>query len=223
MTLARGTDRIESQRLVLRRIVDADLPFITRLHAMPLVAQYLGHGLPRSAEESSAWLSATLASYESFELGQLAVVRKEDGQMIGRCGIGDLAIEADAAAGSIRRAWFNRAQGPVGVKFILEPELGYTFDPQYWGNGFATEAAGCVFDYLRTIRRLPLVISIIHAENVRSLNVAKRFGLRRDGSLDIGGAAFSTGTCGRCRAENFRRHVGTARSHRPWDTTRYFG
>jgi RimJ/RimL family protein N-acetyltransferase len=32
MTLARGTDRLESARLVLRRIVPDDLPFLTRKH-----------------------------------------------------------------------------------------------------------------------------------------------------------------------------------------------
>ena len=41
MTLAHGTDRLESARLVLRRIAPDDLPFFTRIHALPDVAQYL--------------------------------------------------------------------------------------------------------------------------------------------------------------------------------------
>jgi hypothetical protein len=32
MTLAHGTDRLESARLVLRRIAPDDLPFFTRIH-----------------------------------------------------------------------------------------------------------------------------------------------------------------------------------------------
>lgn len=68
MTLARGTDRIESARLVLRRISAGDLDFLTRIHADPDVARYLGHGRPRSSEESLAWLRLTLASYEDFGL-----------------------------------------------------------------------------------------------------------------------------------------------------------
>jgi hypothetical protein len=41
LTLARGTDRLESARLVLRRIAPGDLPFFTRIHALPEVAQHL--------------------------------------------------------------------------------------------------------------------------------------------------------------------------------------
>jgi len=84
MTLAHGTDWLESARLVLRRIAPDDLPFFTRIHALPEVAQYLyPGGRPRSPEESAAWLQATLESYEPLALGYLAVLRKEDGALIG--------------------------------------------------------------------------------------------------------------------------------------------
>jgi hypothetical protein len=36
MTLERGTDRIESERLILRRITEDDLEFFARLHADPI-------------------------------------------------------------------------------------------------------------------------------------------------------------------------------------------
>ncbi len=49
MTLMRGTDRLESDRLVLRRVMPGDLPFYTRLHALPKVAEHLyPEGRPRS-------------------------------------------------------------------------------------------------------------------------------------------------------------------------------
>jgi len=44
MTLTHGTDRLESARLVLRRIAPDDLPFFTRIHALPEVAQHLYPG-----------------------------------------------------------------------------------------------------------------------------------------------------------------------------------
>ncbi len=94
MTLAHGTDRLETARLVLRRIAMADLPFFTRIHALPEVAQYLyPGGRPRSPEQSAAWLRSTLESYERLALGYLAVLRKVDGALIGRCGLMDLVVE----------------------------------------------------------------------------------------------------------------------------------
>jgi RimJ/RimL family protein N-acetyltransferase len=185
MTLALATDRIESPRLLLRRIAPADLLFFTRIHAIPEVVRYTGHGRPRSAEETEGWLQATLTGYEELELGQLAVVRKADGVLLGRCGMSDLVIEANAAAGAIPRAWFGRAQAPAGLAVIQERELGYTFDSAQWGHGYATEAAQCVFAYARDSLGLKRVISVIDGDNVRSLRVAERCGLRREGAIDV--------------------------------------
>jgi RimJ/RimL family protein N-acetyltransferase len=181
MTLARTTDSIESARLVLRRIAPSDLPFFTRIHSVADVVRYTGHGRPRSAEETQAWLQATLASYDELGLGQLAVLRKADGALLGRCGLSDFVIESEPAANAIARAWFSRAQAPAGVAVIQERELGYTFDAIYWGHGYATEAAQCVFAYSRDVLKLGRVISVIHGDNVRSQRVAQRCGLRRHG------------------------------------------
>jgi len=189
MTLARGTASIESPRLLLRRIAPADLQFFTRIHAIPDVVRYTGHGRPRSAEETQAWLQSTLTSYEELELGQLAVVRKADGELLGRCGMSDLVIDATAAPGTIPCAWFGRAQAPAGLAMIYERELGYTFDSAHWGHGYATEAAQRVFAYARDSLRLQRVVSVIDGDNVRSLRVAERSGLRREGEIDVLGRA----------------------------------
>jgi ribosomal-protein-alanine N-acetyltransferase len=185
MTLARATDRIESARLLLRRIEPADLPFFTRIHSIPDVVRYTGHGRPRSAEETANWLQATLKTYEQLELGQLAVVRKADGELIGRCGMSDMVIEANPAAGSVARAWFGREQVPAGLAVSYERELGYTFDTAQWGHGYATEAAQCVFAYARDTLGVTRVISVIHGDNVRSLRVAERCGLRRENEIEV--------------------------------------
>jgi ribosomal-protein-alanine N-acetyltransferase len=190
MTLARGTDRIESDRLILRRITPDDLAFYTRIHGDPDVARYLGDGRPRTAEQSSAWLDLVLSSYAELGLGALAVVRKSDGALIGRCGLNDLAIEAEPAEGSIRKAWFGRRAAPAGVELIYEPELGYTFDPSAWGQGYASEAARRVFAYAKEVLRLPRVISLIHPENTKSQRVAGKFGVQKETPVELQGTLF---------------------------------
>jgi ribosomal-protein-alanine N-acetyltransferase len=181
MTLARATDRIESARLVLRRVAPGDLPFFTRIHSVADVVRYIGHGRPRSAEETQAWLESTIASYAEHELGQLAVLRKADGVLVGRCGLSDLVIESRPASNATPRAWFGRALAPAGLAVSQEHELGYTFDATFWGHGYATEAAQCVFAYARDVLKLSRVISVIDGNNARSQRVAERCGLRRTG------------------------------------------
>ena len=117
MTLAHGTDRLESARLVLRRIV----------------------------------------------------------------------VESAAPEHGIRRGWFGRAQAPAGVALTFECELGYTFDPAFWGQGFATEAVRCVRDYARDVLRLTYAISVILPQNARSRRVAERFGVRATGQMEVAG------------------------------------
>lgn len=133
MTLKRGTDYLESARLTLRRIVLDDLPFFTRLHVRPEVAHGLyPEGRPRSPEQVAAWLHATLASYERRVLGHFAVLRREDGALIGRCGLTELVIEATATAQGTRRGWFGREGVPAGLTLTLEHEFGRTFDRYVW-------------------------------------------------------------------------------------------
>ena len=174
MTLAHGTDQLELARLVLRRIAPDDLAFFARIHAHPEVARHLyPAGRPRSPDELAAWLQATLESYEQFALGHLAVLRKEDGALIGRCGLTDFVVETAAPEHGLRRGWFGRAQAPAGVALTFECELGYTFDPAVWGQGFATEAVQCVRDYARDVLRLSYAISAILPQNARSRRVAR--------------------------------------------------
>ena len=188
MTLAHGTDRLESDRLVLRRVTPDDLPFYTRLHALPKVAEHLyPEGRPRSPEETKAWMEYTLASYEELALGYLAVVRKEDRALIGRCGLMDMVVESADPEHGIRRGWFGRERAPADVALTFETELGYTLDPAAWGQGFASEAARCVRDHARDVLRLPYVISAIHPENVRSQRVAERNGARAADQMEAVG------------------------------------
>src|SRR5271169_588335 len=191
MTLAAGTDRLESARLVLRRIAPDDLPFFARIHALPEVTRYLyPGGQTRSPEQTAAWLQATLESYEQHTLGCLAVLRKEDGALVGRCGLTDLVVETVAPEHGIRQGWFGRARAPAGGALTFECELSYTFDPAVWGQGFATEAAGCVRDYARDVLRLSYAISAILPQNARSRRVAERFGLAADGQMEVVGLTF---------------------------------
>jgi [ribosomal protein S5]-alanine N-acetyltransferase len=196
MTLAHGADRLESARLVLRRISMDDLPFFTRLHALPEVAQHLyPGGRPRSAEQTAAFLRSILESYERLALGYLAVLRKEDGTLIGRCGIMELAVETAVPEHGLRKGWFGPPEAAAGVAVTYECELGYTFDPAVWGQGFATEAAGCVRDYARDVLRWPYAVAAILPQNARSRRVAERLGARFAGQMEVVGVPWDRYVC----------------------------
>jgi len=132
-------------------------------------------------------MQAVLESYEQLGVGFLAVLRKEDGVLLGRCGLTDLAIESAAPDHGILRGWFVRAHAPAGIALTFECELSYTLDPAVWGQGFATEAVRRVLDYSRDVLRLSYVISAIQPQNARSRRVAERCGARAVGQMEVVG------------------------------------
>jgi ribosomal-protein-alanine N-acetyltransferase len=185
MTLAHDTDRIESERLILRRIEPADFDFFARIHADPIVARYLGNGTPRSLQDTRALLERFWQSYDSLELGPLAVLRKSDGVLIGRCGLSDMALEVNTPEGQLPRVWYYRAQVASDAKVVFECELGYTFDRNHWGQGYASEAAARVYEYVSSTMPSRRIVSVIHPDNTPSIKIAKKCGARLENTVTL--------------------------------------
>jgi RimJ/RimL family protein N-acetyltransferase len=177
MSLLPSDDSIETERLLLRRITRDDLPFFARIHADPDVARYLAHGNPRSVEETNGWLDGLLGAYADLQLGQIAITRKSDGALVGRCGVSHLETEVDAQPDGTRLCYYYPTRAPAGTKHVAEQELGYTLDRASWGHGYATEAVAAMWKYLSTRRPESRVVSLIHPENTRSVRLARNFGV----------------------------------------------
>ena len=64
------------------------------------------------------------------------------------------------------------------VDDVEELEIGYRLDPEYWGAGFATEAARAVRDHAFRDLKAERVISLIVPENIASECVALKNGMR---------------------------------------------
>jgi RimJ/RimL family protein N-acetyltransferase len=177
MSLLESDQAIDTERLLLRRISHDDLPFYTRIHADPDVARYLAHGNPRSAEETEHWLHAVLDSYRDLALGQIAITRKSDGALLGRCGVSYLETEEATQPDGTRIGYYYPTRAPAGVKHVAEAELGYTLDTAAWGQGYATEAVRAMWNYLSTKRPELRIVSLIHPANTRSIRLATSFGV----------------------------------------------
>ena|SRR6267142_3824517 len=79
---------------------------------------------------------------------------------------------------------FRVSLGSAIDTLTFECELGYTFGPAVWGEGFATEAACRVRDYARDVLQLTYVVSAILPQNARSRRVAERGGARAVGQME---------------------------------------
>ncbi len=159
---------IETERLRLRPLTNDDLTWFAPFLADPEVTRYLLPGGPVTRTgEAAEMLGRSVRAYDADGFGQLAVIRKRDGVGIGRCGL--LVWETDPWRPSTRAA-ATRA---------TEVEIGWMLGAEYWGRGYATEAAVAVRDYAFEKLGLPRLISLIHPANQPSIRVAQKLGMQR--------------------------------------------
>lgn len=157
----------ETDRLLLREIVPADLPGMYALDSDPEVHRYLGGKPVQHPEESRQLIDFIRQQYRVNGIGRWAVIEKATGQFTG---------------------W-------SGLKLITEPiygrtnyyDLGYRFIRQYWGRGFASESAKAALDYGFAALRLKEICGMAEAGNLASQNVLQKAGLRYEETFDYEG------------------------------------
>lgn len=142
-------------RLLLRTFRADDLPRYAALNAHPAVCESLG-GEPLSRDDSDRIAAWAQRLHAAEGIGLLAVERRRDGAFIGMCGLHHLQSYPD------------------------EVEVAWRLAPEYWGHGYATEAAAAWLDVGFDRFGFPRIISITDEANVRSLAVMRRLGMSFD-------------------------------------------
>jgi RimJ/RimL family protein N-acetyltransferase len=66
-----------------------------------------------------------------------------------------------------------------------EPELAYTLDQPFWGQGLAVEAARAARDWAFARLGMSRLASFILPDNARSIRVAKKLGAVREGTVEL--------------------------------------
>src|SRR5574341_824954 len=156
---------LETKRLILRHQVIEDLDDLWALYCDPEITKYIPDA-PRSREEARGELEWHMNGHPKFpQLGLWATIHKETGKFIGRCGL---------------LPWTIDGQNEV--------EVAYTIARDYWGHGFATEAARAILQYGFEKLNLSRLISIIDHDNIASQKVAEKIGMtfEKGGQDEIG-------------------------------------
>jgi RimJ/RimL family protein N-acetyltransferase len=167
--------RLETERLVLRPLTRDDLDGMAHYLADPETMRFVGSGGPRTREQAQATLEWMIDTLEQQAFGQLAAERKDDGVLVGRSGLNVW----NSADWTITR--LAEAQGPVEV------EIAYLFGREHWGHGYATEAASAIRDWAFANLDLERLIALIYPDNVRSIRVAEKLGMQREGEVEMSG------------------------------------
>jgi len=141
---------IETARLQLRHFTLEDLDNLFRLYSDVEVMRYLSL---RTREQTQESLHKHIQQWQQYNFGMWAVMHKDSGKMIGRCGLGLL-------------------------ENTPEVELGYVFDKSYWNMGLATEASQATLKYGFEEVKLDRIVAIAQPENIASVRVIQKVGMK---------------------------------------------
>lgn len=145
---------LETERLILRPITLDDAADLFEYASDPENTKWT-FPTHKSIDETN-WVIANL--FMSAPLGNFAIELKENGKMIGTC---DLRInEGEKSA-----------------------ELAYAINKQYWGKGYAPEAANKLADLAFNTLKIERLWAKFAAENSASGRVMEKIGMSQEGIL----------------------------------------
>ncbi|MGY6658776.1 GNAT family N-acetyltransferase [Amycolatopsis sp. TRM77291] len=145
---------IKTERLLLRRLREADRENIVALQADPETNKF--NGVPHTVEGARELYDAWMKHWAEHGFGYLAVSALDDPEVI-------------VGFGGVRYHEWN------GERVL---NLAYRFWPFAWGKGYATEMAAAVVEWAeREIPDVPVIANIMVA-NEPSIRVAERLGFK---------------------------------------------
>lgn len=149
---------IITQRLVLRGPRASDRANFVRLMGDPLVMKYIA---PKPLTEAESWSKLLLkaGTWGLLGLGNWIVFHRETGDFLGEIGFFDAVRDTtEDLAGAF--------------------EAGWSYVPDTWGQGIATEAAIAAHKWFDETHKGQRTFCIINEQNTASLRVAEKCGYR---------------------------------------------
>ena len=151
-------DRLETERLVLRRFVEADLDHLYALDNDPEVMRYINGGTPTPRA--------------IVERDILPVFMRYDDR---RPGFGFWAAVNRQAAGGEWLGWFSLRPSEQAPDQVA---LGYRLRRAAWGRGYATEGARALIDVGFCEWGVRRVVATTYQDNLASRRVMEKLGMR---------------------------------------------
>lgn len=154
---------LHTKRLVLRPFVEADATSLFEISQDSEVMRFIGDRSIPTMEDCWRAVAAWLGHWELRGYGPWAVEERASGRFIGRVSL-----------------WF-----PYGWP---APELGYLLGRDWWGRGYATEAAGAGLDWaFAHVNELAEWISLVDPANHASIRVVTKLGQTPRGETELRG------------------------------------
>ncbi len=149
--------RLETERLLLRKIEQSDYKGVFEYASNPEVTKYLLWSPHENIYFTKAYLKEVQKHYKKQNFFDWGITLKGQNKVIGTCGFSSFNIQNNTG------------------------EIGYVLGSEYWGRGIATEAAAAVIDFGFKVLRLHRIEAKLMTENSASKRVLEKCGMQAEG------------------------------------------
>lgn len=152
---------LETERLLIRELIESDAEFIFDLLNQPSFIKYIGDRNVRTIDEAENFIETRYRkSYEDNGYGLYLVELKEDKTPLG-------------ISGFVKRDNFKYA------------DIGFAFLPQFEKKGYAVESASALMKYGREILGFKEVLAITTQDNESSGRLLEKIGFKFDELIEM--------------------------------------
>lgn len=142
---------LTTKRCIVREITLDDIDDLYKIYSDEETKLYIEDLYPDKAEEIEFTREYILNQYRFYEYGIWVVIEKSTNKLIGRAGLSD-------------RDGYDTT------------EIGFIFDRNYWGQGYAYEVCSAITEYAKEELMMEKLISFTKKENLRSIHLLERLG-----------------------------------------------
>lgn len=151
--------KIDTKRLVLRKISIKDARILHKYWSDPEVTKFLNMDTFKSIEQSISMINLLNSIYKTNEGIRWAIMSKDLDKVIGTCGYHNY------------------------IKKSSRIEIGYELGRPYWGNGYAIEAVKAIINYGFNEMHLNRIEAFTVPEAYRSIDLLEKLGFKMEGIL----------------------------------------
>lgn len=150
---------LETERLVLREIIDGDAEYLFMNFSNKDIMKYYGSDLMENREEAFQLIHSFRTNFLENRGYRWGIQIKGEKGLIGTIGF---------------HAWSHKNK---------RAEIGYELHPGYWRQGFAKEAIKAAVDYGYSTMDLNRIGAVVFLENHPSSELLIRMGFEKEGIL----------------------------------------
>ena len=150
---------LQTERLVLRAVLPADLLNMYAIFSDEAVTRYYGLETFTAVEEAAQRIAAIRQNYQKRRSIRWAISRHGEDALIGTVGLMNL-----------RPKFYNAA-------------VGYELAPSYWRQGLMTEALTAVIEFSFFVMALNRIEAFVVPENAPSIRLLQKMGFINEGLM----------------------------------------